>query len=442
MIITVKPTKKQHEAYLKLKDHTTRYILFGGASSGGKSWVGSEWLLTSCYFFPGTRYFVGRSELKKLRESFLLTFFKVCRFHKIEPDTLFKFNGSDNYIQFNNGSRITLLDLRFEPSDPLFERFGSLEFTSGFMEEAGETDVRAFDVLKSRIGRCENDTYNLFPKILLTANPKKNFLYFDFYKPWQAGTLSPEKAFIPALLSDNPHLDSGYKDQLLSMNNRAYIERLLHGNWEYSDCATKLMNFEAIQAIFHKENVKTGEHYVTADIARMGRDKTVIMLWDGLKVIKIIELKKTLTDVVARKVQDLADQYHIPPNRIVADEDGVGGGVVDALRCKGFINNSSPIESMGKKTNFSNLKTQCYYRLSEYINAGNISVVTYDDHVKKCLIEELESVQLKEIDPEGKIRLISKDDVKQMIGRSPDYSDCMMFRMYFELRPQREFFAV
>lgn len=439
---TIKPTVKQHEAYLKLQDQHTRYLVYGGHAGGGKTWLGCEWLITSCFFYPGTRWFIGRAELKKIRESVLPTWYKVCRHHGIIPEALFKFNGSDNYFEFINGSRVTLIDLSYLPSDPLYERFGSLEFTGGWLEEAGEIDNRAFDVLKSRIGRSENDFYNLYPKILITCNPKKNWLYFDFYKPWKNGTLSKEKAFIPASLDDNNHIDSNYKEGLLQMNNKAYIERLLYGNWEYETSDTKLMNFEAITGIFHKDNVKTGTYYITADIARLGKDKTVIMLWDGLKVIKIIELSKTATTLTALTIQGIASDYQVPPTRIICDEDGIGGGVVDNLHCKGFLNNSTPIEPRGKKTNFANLKTQCYYFLSEFINSGSISVITFDDHVKKCLIEELEAVQLKEIDPEGKIRLVSKDDVKQMIGRSPDYADCLMFRMWFELKPQLEFFSL
>ncbi|GAF76270.1 unnamed protein product, partial [marine sediment metagenome] len=37
-------------------------------------------------------------------------------------------------------------------------------------------------------------------------------------------------------------------------------------------------------------------------------------------------------------------------------------------------------------------------------------------------------------DKDGKLGLVGKEVVKQEIGRSPDFSDCMMMRMYFEIR--------
>src|SRR5205823_668645 len=93
--------------------------------------------------------------------------FKVCSFHHI-PASDFKYNGQDHYIQFANGSRIDLLDLKFLPRDPLYERYGSAEYTDGWIEEAGEVHFAAFDTLKSRIGRHLNDQYGLIPKMLIT----------------------------------------------------------------------------------------------------------------------------------------------------------------------------------------------------------------------------------------------------------------------------------
>ena len=36
-------------------------------------------------------------------------------------------------------------------------------------------------------------------------------------------------------------------------------------------------------------------------------------------------------------------------------------------------------------------------------------------------------------DKEGKLEIVPKDDIKVMLGRSPDYGDALMMRMVFEL---------
>jgi len=111
---------------------------------------------------------------------------------------------------------------------------------------------------------------------------------------------------------------------------------------------------------------------------------------------------------------------------------------------KGFVNNSRQIVSREQERNkieinYQNLKAQCYYLLADRINEHKIAVRTSDESIKELLTEELEYVKSKDIDNDGKLKVIGKDDVKEAIGRSPDYSDALMMRIYFELQPQSMF---
>ena len=142
---------KQEAAYAVLRDSTTSEIIYGGAAGGAKSWTGCAWLAFMCMNYPETKWFIGREELKRLRESTLVTFHKVAAEYGFKHR--YKYNGQDHYILFDNGSRIDLLDLKYLPSDPLYERYGSTEFTGGWIEEGGEVNFGAYDTLKSRIGR-------------------------------------------------------------------------------------------------------------------------------------------------------------------------------------------------------------------------------------------------------------------------------------------------
>ncbi len=42
------------------------------------------------------------------------------------------------------------------------------------------------------------------------------------------------------------------------------------------------------------------------------------------------------------------------------------------------------------------------------------------------------------MDKDVKRRIISKDEIKEPLGRSPDFADRLMMRMYFEVQKQPE----
>lgn len=204
---------------------------------------------------------------------------------------------------------------------------------------------------------------------------------------------------------------------------------------EASEDEGQLINNESINKLFSNTHLPDGVKYITADIARLGKDKTVIYYWNGLRVEEVIQMNTSLITESAQAIKNLQNKYNVNNNNTIVDEDGVGGGVVDMLKCVGFVNNSKPLRVSGKDENFANLKTQCYYKLSEMVNKNELYFK--DSSIERKLSEELEWVRLpKEFDT-SKISLMSKDEVKKKIGRSPDYSDALMMRMYFDLNPNK-----
>ena len=84
-----------------------------------------------------------RQELKRITQSTLITFYKVCNQYGVD-DTLYKYNGQYNYIELFKGSRIDLLDLQYKPGDPLYERYGSIEYTGGWIEAVSYTHLDVY----------------------------------------------------------------------------------------------------------------------------------------------------------------------------------------------------------------------------------------------------------------------------------------------------------
>ena len=66
---------KQTQALDFLEDKNTREVIYGGGAGGGKSYLGCYWILKNCYKYPGTRWLIGRSKGKTLKETTLKSLF-------------------------------------------------------------------------------------------------------------------------------------------------------------------------------------------------------------------------------------------------------------------------------------------------------------------------------------------------------------------------------
>lgn len=450
MEITLRPTLKQHLAYEALRDPSKDIIFLGGGAGGGKSWLICESRLINCIRFPGYKTYIGREELKRLMQSTYVTFTKVSAYHKV-PIGTWRLNGQYNYIEFTNGSRIDLLDLKYLPADPLYERFGSLEYTDGAIEEAGEVDFMAFDVLKTRVGRHMNRELGIRPTTLITGNPKDNWTKRIFYKPWKDGTLPANIAFIQSLYRDNPYTAEDYGKQLDSITDQNNRARLRDGNWDYDSDPTAMIPVNNIFDLWTNTINNSTEKYFTGDIARYGSDFTVALKWDGFWIKKAYIYSKQGTEVTETRFKTILSTEQIPYSHAVLDEDGIGGGVVDHMTgVVGFIANSTPLENVRTlvKENYQNFKTQCGYKLAETVNQHKIAFASdfsIDTNVegmnlerfKDMVLEDLKQLKRKDSDKEGKLKIISKDEIKEAIGRSPDILDNFIMRMYFELIPVR-----
>jgi len=429
MQINLVLTKKQNLAFDYLNDNTTTEILFGGSAGGGKSFMGCAWLIINCIKYPETRWLMGRSKLKALKQTTLNTFFEICSAWSLN-ETHYTYNQQSGEITFYNGSQIILKDLFLYPSDPNFDSLGSLEITGAFIDEVNQITEKAKNIVASRM-RYKLDKYKLIPKLFMSCNPAKNWVYDQFYKKDRTGQLEEYKKFIPALVTDNPNISPHYVNQLKKLDEVSK-RRLLHGEWEYED-KDALIQYDNILDIFKdyklEEDIKAT--HISCDVARKGKDKAVILVWSDFKVIEIHTLDISKINEIVDLINTLKSKWKINNRQIVIDGDGVGGGVVDYLPgSQDFLNNGKPF----KGENYQNLKTQCYFKLAEKINSFEIEVFNWTLEIKDLLLQELQLVKRKNIDRDGKLQIISKEEIKDMIGRSPDYSDAMMMRMYFEFK--------
>lgn len=456
MEVSFRYTARQIDAVRFLRDDKTTEVLFGGAAGGGKSAFGCAWLMGNALNpdYAGTRWLMGRSELKTLKETTLNTFFQVAAMLHMKAGNHYRLNQQSGVIYFpKTGSEILLKDLKSYPSDPNFDSLGSLEITGAFIDEVNQISEKAKNIVKSRI-RYKLDEYGLHPKMLMTCNPAKNWTYSQFYKPHKEGNLAADRAFVQSFVSDNPHISKHYVSNLQTLD-KASKERLLYGNWNYDNDPSALIPFDKITDLFSNTHVESGTPALTCDAARFGGDKAKIAVWQGFRLAHWVSIDKCSMVELAAKIVVLMDRFQVPASRVVIDDDGVGGGCVDVLKeihkkpVRGFNANARPIDERiptpqkGTTTtptppNYVNLKAQCCFRLAKRVNESGYYLdpdVLGTEEVA-AMTEEMEQIKQRHMDKDVKLAVIPKDEIKLLLGRSPDSSDTVMLRELLELKQQ------
>ena len=435
--LIIRLTEKQKTLWKAFISPDITEILYWWWARWWKSRGVAEIICYTSLVLPGIVWLVWRREWDDLRKSTLNTILKVLNSKWMKESREYKLNMQTKELQFYNGSKLYFVPLKDNPSDPEFNWLWWYEITFWYVDEAQEVNRKAINIILSRCTEKVKE-YNLKGKVIMTCNPMKCHLYNDFIKAQQEWTITNDRIFIPALYKDNPFIDHEKYEESLKRADKITKERLLNWNWNYDDDPTKLYEYDDIKDLF-TNRWEEWEKYITADIARLGNDKTVIIVrnwWIG----RVFVYSKNRTTEITSFIRWLQNQYWVKNSKTICDEDWVWWWVVDQLWCKWFINNSSPILRDENKEirNYKNLKDQCYFELVPFIASDKMRLIVNNDNDKDCIIEELDVIKQKNPDKWWKLQILTKEEIKRLISRSPDFADAIAMRMWFELVKQPE----
>lgn len=475
MKLTFAPNSdKQALASLAWQNDAVDDVVFGGGAGGGKSVWECSMITLDAIRWPDTRYFIGRNELKNLMQTTYVTLTQeVFPRMGLERGFHWKFDGkysviylrqhgeykdkkSGQMVKASPWSTINLLDLAYDPSDPNYDRFGSHLYTRGAIEEGSEIAFRAYDILRSRIGRYRNKELGIKGKLGITLNPSEDWPYRLFYNPWKkAGRpTDPEKplvsirgeldgevvertfVFIPVLASENPDLPKEYRVNLATLSDQVLKARLAGGDWEFSDANDILFDVQSLADLFTNTAKYSDEKYMTVDSARMGGDKIVRKFWRGWDCYKVKWEVKKRTDQTAEVIRNDLKSEGIPREHCLIDDPG--GGVVDQVPGTiQFIGAAAPYGRVGEmevKEQYENLRSQCVYYAGEIVRDRKASFTEQDAQVREWFAEEIKQFKRRDADKDGKMKVSKKKDIKSALARSPDFADTFWMRSYFDLR--------
>jgi len=169
---------------------------------------------------------------------------------------------------------------------------------------------------------------------------------------------------------------------------------------------------------------------IAADVARYGRDKSVTSVREGHKVHSLKEYKNYNTMEFATVISNDYSRG-IAKDAVFVDTIGVGAGVFDKLLqmgVRGVVEANVSMKAEETKV-YQNKRAEMYFNLKKFVEQGG--KLPNDKELK----EELLALKYFYNPTSGKIQLISKDDLKEELGRSPDKSDSVALHFFRRIRP-------
>ncbi len=231
---------------------------------------------------------------------------------------------------------------------------------------------------------------------------------------------------------ENPYLDPTTRatwDALKEENEALWRATVLYDDVdEYVRLFTPLELESATSEYdsdFHPVNTSIG-----VDVAIGGGDCSVIskaILGDDGHVYVMVGdgLRLDTQSLVGRVMQELG-QFR--PNWEVWDADGQGLAV---LQVRGKHPNLIEFHGTSEPQGiYFNRRAAAYGKLEEYARAGRLHLLGSPQAVSRCKEDLRTQIIIGQESTGGKIQLAKKDQIKRILGRSPDYSDSVAMAVY------------
>lgn len=258
------------------------------------------------------------------------------------------------------------------------------------------------------------------PRIYMMSTPKGGK---NFFSKIIRETPPEDIEIIYARSRDNTTLSEKFFRSLEATYSGTFARQELEGEILDSDTpdqlfpSTIIMQMMARQSAYSEFDIPV----IGVDMARYGDDSTTAYLRRGRNVIKLFSITKCDSFAVYESLRMAMLQYNLKKERTIFNFDGTGGfasGIVDLMKKSGYIVNELHFNSMTNVTSeyFANLRTMMYFNFSEASKRG-LSIPN-DEKVEMQL-----SCLRYFIDGGGKRRLYPKEQMKEVLGYSPDDID-------------------
>ena len=274
-------------------------------------------------------------------------------------------------------------------------------------------------------------------EIILVFNPKNRS---DFV--WQRFVEHPHDDSIVKKINytENPYLSRTMSKVIEEAKREDYdeYEHIYLGKVREGD-DTALFTYDEVERAMDNslEAMKsidmTGVFTYAVDVARYGNDKSVRTKRRGFRIFDLIEYKDRNTMELANTVNGDYLSESTAPNGIFVDTIGVGAGVYDKLQELGRSCIEANVSMKADKIDlYANKRAEMYFNLRDFIRLGG--KIPDDGDLK----EELLAIRYIFSKTNGKILIQPKDEIKEILGRSPDKSDSVALHFFSQVSPNKQ----
>lgn len=206
-----------------------KYVAYGGARAGGKSWVVRFKAKGLALYYPGIKILIVRRTYPELVRNHIDTL-------RLELNGVAKYNSTDKRFTFTNGS---VISFGYFNCDGDATQYQGAEFDIIFIDEATTLEESWLKVFPP----CLRGVNGMPKRIYYTCNPGGvshhyiKRLFID--KKYEQGENADDYEFIQALPQDNEilmRIQPGYLDQLRALPYHIR-QAWLYGSWELNEGA-------------------------------------------------------------------------------------------------------------------------------------------------------------------------------------------------------------
>jgi hypothetical protein len=371
--------------------------------SAGKSYALSIWLVLQCLKNPGVRGIIIAQNYRALTMVLIREIMKRCQEMGVPAH-----NKGNIEISFPNGS--ILYAFSAENPDAIL---GLSEISILAIDESAYCTEEIYNNARDRMRGSK------FPsKVRLISSPST----LGRVQNWFSAICKkyPDKV-IHATAFDNPFTSEEFKNELRERygeGTNLYRQQCL-GEIFDTDVASQIIFRNQFPSVKQKGEVKS--YYLGYDASGLGADFDEFVIVDQYGMVDYKEMQQGNTFEKVNIISHYKDTYKF--NKAFAD--GTGGystGVLDVARNKGIdITGINFAQKAFNPDLYPNARTEMYLELAHAVRNG----FWVNDKVKEEML-----AQGVAINSRGQQQLLPKEEVKKILGHSPDLCDAVALAVY------------